>query len=166
MENETRELQSILEKQLGLHNDLIKIAENMNNAIKENDISKIHTLTSQFDEYVVQIEELENIRLELCDKIAEVSKSESKHLNLQQIIQLLPKKSAGPFMQIKIELKKKMFVLNKINSSNQILLNESLLLIKKEFEFMTQVQNRLSGYGQNGKIETKTIRRSIVNHIA
>ena len=166
MENESRELKSILEKQLDLHKDLIRIAGNMNSAIKKNDINEIHALTCKFDEYTGQIDQLETKRLEICDKIAILSKSESKHLNLQQIIQLLPKNSAQSFMRLKIELKQKLLDLKKINSSNQILLNESLLLIKKDFEFMARLQNKLSGYGQNGKIEVKAVKRSIVNHIA
>jgi flagellar biosynthesis/type III secretory pathway chaperone len=166
MEKESRQLLSILEKQSDLHNDLIKIAENMNKAIKKNDINKIHILTSQFDEYTGQIDQMETKRLELCDKIALISKSKLKHLTLQQIIQLLPGNYVQSFIQIKTELKQKILDLKKINSSNQILLNESLLLIKKDFEFMAKIKNKLNGYGQNGKIDTKTTQRNIVNHIA
>lgn len=166
MEKQYEELKSVLADELSIHSDLVKTAEKMNAAIKKKDVDTVKILTARYDEYIGQIETLENKRLELCDGITKALKPQNRHMNLKSIIAMMPKEQQKPFSDIGTSMKKKINELSRLNTSNQILLNESLTAIGKKFELITQFQNKLAGYKQSGTIDKEQVRRNIINHIA
>ncbi len=166
MDNQFEELQSILTDELNIHTNLVTIAEEMNSAIKGKDVVKVQRYTAQFDACIGQIEVLEIKRLELCDGIAQVFKPKNRHLNLQSIIALMPEDKQKIISKTRASLKSKINDLVKINISNQLLLNESLLVIGKNFELVTRFQNKLAGYKHTGAMDKEPVRKNIVNQIA
>ncbi len=160
------ELKTVLSDELNIHTNCVNIAADMNTAIKQKEVDKVQRLTGQFDVLIGQIEMLEVRRLELCDDITRAFKPQNRHMNLQGIIALIPEKDKKPFSEIRTSLKEKINELSKVNTSNRLLLHESISVIGKNFEMITESQNRLAGYKQTGTMEKKLVRKNIVNHIA
>ncbi len=166
MDQHFRELKKVLTEELEIHANCVTTATAMNTAIKEKDVEKVQWLTDQFDNFMARIEILEMRRLELCDSITKAGKTENRHLNLQNIIALVPGEERKSFEDIRASLKKNIANLAKINTANQLLLNESLKAIEKNFELFAQSQTIPSGYKQSGVMERKSIRKNIVNQVA
>jgi flagellar biosynthesis/type III secretory pathway chaperone len=137
----------------------------LNTAIKEKNVDKIQRLTEQFDTLIGQVEVKEVRRLEVCDSITSAYKPENRHMNLLNIITLIHEKERKPFTEIRAALKKKIAELAKINKSNQLLLNESLTAIGRNFELLAESQAIPAGYKQTGAMAKQLMRKNIVNHL-
>lgn len=166
MEKMFEELKTVLSEELKIHTDCVKTAGDMNKAIKEKNVDSVQRLTNSFDISLAQIEIIETRRLDLCDTITRALQPHSRHLSLQNIIALLPEEEQAFFIEIRTSLKKKISELAAINTSNQLLLKESLVAIGKNFELFAESQNRHAGYKQTGTMATQSVRRNIVNHVA
>ncbi len=166
MDEKFDELKSVLSHELEIYESLVKTADQMNQAIKQKEVDDVKQLTSRFDTYIEQVDMLESRRLEICDAIAREIKSEKQHMNLHNIITLLPKEKQQPFLEIRTSLKFKINELSKVNISNQLLLKESLIAIGKKFELILQSQNSIAGYKHTGNMDKEPIRKNIFNHIA
>ena len=166
MEKQFDELKTILTDELTIHNEVVKTASALNDAIKEKNVDAVQMLTARYDTYIGQIEMLEVRRLELCDAIARALKPQSNHMNLQNLIALMPEELRKPFAELRKSLKSKIDELVRINTSNQLLLNESLEVIKKNFDLVSQFQNKFAGYKQSGTMDKTTVKKNILNQIA
>ena len=166
MDKQFEELKYILTDELKIHNELVKIAGEMSNAIKEKNVDLVQMLTGKYDTIIGQVEFIEARRLELCDRIAKTVKPENHHMNLINLIKIMPKEEQKPFTELRASLKGKIDELVKINTSNRLLLNESLMAIKKNFELFSQFQNKFNGYKKSGTMDKKTVKRTIVNQTA
>lgn len=166
MDKQFEELKSILTDELTIHNELVKTAKEMSNAIKEKNVDLVQMLTGKYDNFIWQVELLEVRRLELCDRITKTVKPQNHHMNLQNLIFIMPKEERKPFTELRASLKGKIGELVRINTSNGLLLNESLEAINKNFELFSQIQNKFNGYKKSGTMDKKTVKKSIVNQIA
>lgn len=166
MEKQFDELKSILADELTIHNEVVKTASEMNDAIKEKKVDSVQMFAARYDTYIGQIETLEVRRLELCDAIARALKPQSHHMNLQNLITIMPKELQESFSELRTSLKSKIDELVRINTSNQLLLNESLEVIKKNFDLVSQFQNKFAGYKQSGTMDKTTVKKNILNQIA
>ena len=166
MDKQFEELKSILTDELTIHDELVKTAKEMSNAIKEKNVDLVQMLTGKYDNFIWQVELLEVRRLELCDRITKTVKPQNHHMNLQNLILIMPKEERKPFTELRASLKGKIGELVRINTSNGLLLNESLEAINKNFELFSQIQNKFNGYKKSGTMDKKTVKKSIVNQIA
>ena len=166
MEKLFEELKFLLVEELNLHGELVKKAQEMNAGIKEKKVARVQLLTALYDTIIGQVEILEVRRLEVCDALSRALMLKSRHTNLHGLIHHLPKEDQGYFIHLRDSLKGKLQELVKINTSNQILLNESLLAIGKNFELFVQQQSKFANYKQSGTMSKETVNKSIVNHIA
>ncbi len=160
------ELKIVLSDELKIHSDCVQTATDMNTAIKKKEVEKVQRLTDQFDTLIGQIETIEIRRLELCDSITKALRPEHRHMNLQNIITLVPEKEQESFTEIRSSLKKKITELARINTSNQLLLNESLVAIGMNFKLIAQSHHVDTGYKQTGAIQKQPVHRHIINHVA
>ncbi len=165
MNEQFTQLKTVLNNELDIYDDLSTIAVQMNEAIKKNNIDKIQASTSRYDALTVQIEFLETKRLELCDAILKKLKPHHRHMNLLNIIALLPKEEQKTFIKTRESLKEKINHLSRINISNQILLNEAIKAIGSKFEIVSQYQNKLTGYKHTGNPDKNTIPKNIINQL-
>ena len=166
MDKQFEELKSILTDELTIHNELVKTAKEMSNAIKEKNVDLVQMLTGKYDNFIWQVELLEVRRLELCDRITKTVKPQNHHMNLQNLIFIMPKEERKPFTELRASLKGKIDELVRINISNRLLLNESLKAINKNFELFSQIQMKFNGYKKSGTMDKKTVKKNIVNQIA
>jgi FlgN protein. len=165
MEALIKDLETILENELALHEQLLEAALTMNNAIKKEDLATVRKTAGKHDELTCQIEALEEKRLTANDKLARHLGAEN-HVNLFRIIELLPRNLSAKLADLRTRLKRTMAELKKTTTSNQILLNESLYTIAKTFELLGSVTAKSSGYKYQGKKAPAKINRTIINTVA
>lgn len=166
MEKKISELKSLLSDELIIYKDVVLTAELINNAIKNKHIENLRKLTGQYDEFIGQIEELEEKRILICDSIMSTTSPKGNHLNLEKVITHLPEDKRKSLLKIRTSLKNELKKLTHINTANQILLSESLEVIDKNFIIYTQAQNSKNNYQQSGNFKTYAPKNNIVNHIA
>ncbi|MBD3346243.1 MAG: hypothetical protein GF401_14395 [Chitinivibrionales bacterium] len=166
MDGKIKELLTILKQENEIHDRLIECAQIMNKALKENDTNKIQQTSMKYDELTCNIESVEEKRLEICDSIGKKTKMKSRHLNLTSITEALPPEDTGPLGEVRQDLKKKITKLTKINTSNQVLLENALANIAKAVELIACEKKKYSGYKQYGKKDSDFIFRNIVNKVA
>jgi flagellar biosynthesis/type III secretory pathway chaperone len=165
MERPIKELETILENELVLHEQLLEAARAMNHAIKAEDLAGVKKAAGKHDELTCQIEGLEEKRLTANDKLA-LNLGAPGHVNLFRIIELLPKNLSAKLFDVRSKLKHTMSELKKTTTSNQILLNESLFIIAKTFELIDTASGKSTGYKYQGKKAPAKIKRTIINTIA
>ncbi len=165
MEPLIKDLETILEKELLLHMQLLEAARTMNKAIKMEDLAKVKESGKIYDELTCQIETMEEKRLIINDALAH-SLGIQNHPNLLRIINKLPDNRKAKLSKLRTDLKSTIEELKRTNSSNQILLTESLRTIAKVFEFIDGARIKLSGYKHQGKKASVLINRTIINTIA
>ncbi len=159
------DLKTVLTDELTLHSELVNAAEKMNHAIKEKNVEAVHSMTGIYDSIIGQIDTLEAKRLEICDGIAQKGNPPKKHMTLQSALTLLSKKEQEPFFDLRKALKDKVNSLSRINTANELMLNETLLAVSKKFELITHFEVKKGSYKNTGTMDTATVRRNIVNQI-
>jgi flagellar biosynthesis/type III secretory pathway chaperone len=165
MEPLIKDLETILENELVLHEQLLDAAKKMNRAIKAEELAKVKESRRLYDELTCQIETLEEKRLVINDALAKSLKIEN-HPNLLRIINKLPDNRKEKLSKLRTDLKSTIEELKRTNSSNQILLTESLRTIAKIFQFIDSSRAKPSGYKYQGKKASVLINRTIINTIA
>jgi hypothetical protein len=165
MQRLIKDLETVLENELVLHEQLLGAALAMNLAIKAEDLAGVKKAAARHDELTCQIECLEEKRLTANDNLA-LGLGASGHVNLFRIVELLPKNLSAKLADVRSKLKRTMAELKKTTISNQILLNESLYVISKTFELIDSAAGKSTGYKYQGKKAPVKINRTIINTIA
>jgi flagellar biosynthesis/type III secretory pathway chaperone len=165
MEALIKNLETILDSELVLHEQLLEAAQTMNDAIKKEDLAGVRKTAGKHDELTCQIEAIEEKRLTANDALSR-HLGVAHHANLFRIIELLPANLSAKLSDLRTRLKRTMGELKKTTTSNQILLNESLYTIAKTFELIDRVTAKPTGYKYRGQKAPATINRTIINTIA
>jgi ABC-type branched-subunit amino acid transport system ATPase component len=166
MEHDVALLKNILTRELEIHTRLVKTAQEMNAAIKTKNLTTIQELATEYDLYAVQIEELEEKRIEVCGAIATGMDRKPAVITMDQILARLQETEKNELGRIRKDLKEMIRVLSQQTRSNQILLEETLRRIAMEFKIYDSAQNRFSGYKLSGKMRTDGVRRPLFSQKA
>ena len=165
MEQLVKDLETVLENELVVHKQLLEAARTMNKAIKAEDIAGVKNAARKHDELTCQVEAFEEKRLEANGTLA-LHLDIKNHATLTRIIDKLPADHKTKLSKLKTDLKRVIWEFKRINSSNQILLTESLRTVAKVFEFIDCAMGKLSGYKFQGKKSPIMITRTIINTVA
>lgn len=166
MEKLAEDLKNVLEQELKVHEELISTAQSITAAIKQKEVEKVHSLTDRYDSYIGKIEDLEEKRLAVCDALAGLCGKDTRHLTIINVISLVPENRRKALIDIKTALKEKIGILTKLNTMNQILLQEGLQRVAMHFQLLAKSQTSLGGYKQGGQIDSRPVRQNIVNKTA
>lgn len=165
MEKEFKELEENLVLELKLHDSLLTTAQSFNSAVKNDDLEAIQKYTRAYDEHICQIERLEEKRVLLCTTI---SGSGAKAVNSVKLDSILTKASSdvqSRIRDVRNNLKRKIQLLSKVNTSNQILIHEAMELIATTFKIIGNEGNRFSPYNGKGKGAVPVSTQRIFNKI-
>jgi hypothetical protein len=165
MEALIKNLETILENELVLHEQLLEAAEELNSAIKKEDLAGVGKAGRKHDELTCHIEAVEEKRLAANDELAR-HLGVTLHANLFRIIELLPVHLSAKLSDLRTRLKSTMGGIKKTTTSNRILLNESLYTIAKTFELIDGATAKPMGYKYQGQKAPARINRTIINTIA
>jgi flagellar biosynthesis/type III secretory pathway chaperone len=163
-------LTTILENEVQLHDDLIRSAGNINKTIRESDLDGLQKNTTQYDEQICVLEKLEEKRLEHCRQLGRNAGMEEERIRqavpLNALMEHLPQENRLKLETIRAHLRSKMQELSKVNTSNKILIEESLSAITSTFSIIRKSAERFAGYGQKGNMAVKKTGCALINKIA
>lgn len=155
MEKRLEELESILSKELDLHNSLLEVTKEFSEAIKVNNIELIRKKTTEQDEHICSIERLEESRNDCCKSILGQSDSTSNNVKFSYILDTIPASWKNRLSTLQRSLKSTIQELTSINTSNRILLEEADRMIGKTLTYFNQSEKASVSYGQYGKASAK-----------
>ncbi len=165
MEARIRELETVLEEEFVVHDQLLGAAIAMNGALKREAVEEVQKANTTYDECGFRIEQLEEKRLSISGEIGRLLNLPA-HGGLLRIIEALPVDHGTRLSEVRAKLHGVIAKLHKANVSNRILLTESLLTIAKTFEFISTASEKFTGYKRRGKKDPSKISRTIINAIA
>jgi hypothetical protein len=167
MNDRIDELITVLTKEVEAHRLLIAAASGMNAALRKGDLAAVQTAGRQYDECICRIQEMEEKRLELCDGICNRTDTAAGHASLLAAIDAADPGCKNRLIDLRLQLREAVNDLSKVNYSNQVLCQESLVSIAKTFEMMaTQETTRYSGYKKQGTRDVVRGSRRIINAVA
>jgi hypothetical protein len=166
MDKAYENLKTVLEEQARLYGQSVTVATEMNAALKIKDVDGVRKSAHRFDSLSVKIESLEGKRLAMCDELGRRSADARRHAGLQGIMDALPENEQREFTAIRRELKNSITALAGLSTSNQLLVEESLLALNKNFDIIAQTRNKPAGYKQTGVVARQSVRKNLVNQIA
>jgi flagellar biosynthesis/type III secretory pathway chaperone len=164
MEKLLEQLADILEKECDLHQDLLKTADALNEALKAQNLESIQTCTSIHDEQVYQITKLEEKRIDCASEIADVLKIKEENPKLDSLLQKVPQQWRARLSALQLKLKEQIKELFKINTSNRILLQEGISFINSSMK-MFRSSPRTYQYGGKGKSAAFAASCSLINKV-
>ncbi len=164
MEKLLEQLADILKGESDLHQDLLKTADALNEAIKAQNLDTIQTCTSIYDEQIYQIAKLEEKRIECTSEIAGLLNIKEEIPKLDTLLQRVPQTWRTRLSALQTNLKRQIRELTKINTSNRILLQEEISFINSSI-MMFQSPPRTIQYGGKGKTAVLSTSRNLINKV-
>jgi flagellar biosynthesis/type III secretory pathway chaperone len=167
MEKAIDELTGILEKEIQLHGNLINTAGCINKSILASDLNLLQQHTNQYDEQIYELEKVEDDRLECCKSLSGLLGFGENHpAKLSRIISKSPVEQKAKLEQVRTVLRKHILELAKVNTSNRILLENSLGIINNEFNMIRNAVKRPTGYHQKGHTAYSSSSTTFINRVA
>ncbi len=164
MEKLLEQLVDILKNESDLHQDLLKTADTLNEAIKTKNLESIMNCTSTQDEQVYQIAMLEEKRIECTCKIADLLELKEEIPKMDSLLQRVSQKWRTSLSALQLKLREQIRELSKINTSNRILLEEGISFINSNI-MMFQSSPRTHQYGGKGKSAVIAPSRNLINKV-
>jgi hypothetical protein len=167
MSDRSDELLRTLIGELAVHDQLTETARLMNEALKRGDAVAVKRLSGRYDEFTMQVEQLEEKRQDASAALVKTAAIVGRPLNLSTVILAVAPEKRPSFEEVRIQLKRSMGELAKINTCNQILLEEALHAISQTMAIVAKPDTKLSAYRKSGRIaQSDGVRRSFINQTA
>ncbi|MCX7725287.1 MAG: hypothetical protein N2053_00410 [Chitinispirillaceae bacterium] len=163
MEKILEKLEFVLNKEEESHLSFLKLAKELNKALRENNITEIERLRKLYDESICYIEKLEEERLSCCVTLKELLGIKTSQINISTLINLVPEKWKQKFFTIKNNMKKIIDELASITTSNRILIEEGIKVMNASILNIYKLNNRYSCYKRSGKNERNYFFNGILN---
>jgi hypothetical protein len=144
------ELETILAKEYEAHEHLLSAATEVNAAIKKNDLTTLQTNTSNLDEQVFQIEQIEEKRMACCGKLSCSIGISSEPVRLAAIIEKAPPLFREKLSLLQTALKNAVAKIAHITIANRILIEEGLTMVQGQFAIIMQSGIRFAHYEHKG----------------
>jgi len=145
---------------------MIATARFLNEAVRGQNVERVHTCTLAYDTLAGRLEELENRRIALCRSFAQIC------LGTETTVKLATIESAaeGPFRKLigdlGTNLRRGVADLTKLATENRILLEAHINGITHNVETLCQKQNHLANYRFTGAKDMTPLRRNLLNQTA
>lgn len=165
MEKLLEKLELILKSECDLHEELLGTANLFNDAIKKNDLAAIQKFTTQHDEQVYQIAKLEEQRIECATNLARELSLSVETPKMAAVLEKVPPEWHQRLSTVQSKLKEQISELTRINTSNRILLEESLHFINSNIVMFQKSSIRNNNYGDNGKHANISAGRNLINRV-
>jgi DNA repair exonuclease SbcCD ATPase subunit len=153
IEGNFEELTAILSNEYKAHEQLLEAASQMNDAIKESDITQLQKRSSYLDNQVAMIEQLEQQRNDCCKTLSRALGIERASVKLATLISNAPEQCREKLSSLHDALKKIITTISTVNVSNRVLLEEGLELVRNRLALIANPIDRFTQYRQGGRIK-------------
>lgn len=144
------ELEAILTREYEVHERVLLAATGVNAAIKKNDLLTLQKQTSNLDEQVFQIEQIEEKRIECCGRLSRSIGIQGENIRLAAIIEKAPPLFRQKLRQLQAALKSALAKIARITIANRILIEKGLSMVQGQFAIIMQAGTRFAHYEHKG----------------
>lgn len=144
------ELEVILAREYEVHEHLLRAATEVNAAIKKNDLLTLQKHTSNLDEQVFQIEQIEEKRMECCSRLSRSIGIRGENIRMATIIEKAPPLFGQKLKQLQAALKNALAKITRITIANRILIEAGLTMVQGQFSIIMQAGTRFAHYEHKG----------------
>lgn len=160
------QLENILNAESDLHCDLLQTAKLLNEAIRSKNLDQIQKHTLTYDELVYKVQNLEEKRIECATDLCIILGIKGEAPKMNSLLEKVSEDWRRKLITVQKTLKNQISELSKINDSNNILLQESILFISKNILMFQQASTRNYRYGEKGKATSSHLGRNLINRVA
>jgi flagellar biosynthesis/type III secretory pathway chaperone len=158
------ELKEALERLVELYREFHRLLSLEQGLIVANNARELHELVISKDSVAQKIQEAEETRLQVMDRIARVLGLPRQGLRVYEIAQKLAMGPAETLLQARNALTAMVGRVKALNEINNQLLNDSLAFVHRAFELVAGQKTTRQGYGQSGTARTAvSVARNLVN---
>ena len=142
-----------LKSELGVHRQLLQIAEHKRDTIVSGDIQEFSTLIQREQNVFEEGQKLRQVREKLMFHIAGELSVEVNALHISHILEMAPDSLRGELQHIQGDLKTLLEKLRELNERNMVLIRQSLSFVKEIMQYVVG-SNESKVYQQNGESGT------------
>jgi len=160
----TRELTATLARLADLYREFYRVLVLEQGLIIANNSRDLHEIVVVKENIAQEIQESEEQRLGIMDRLADAMKRPRRELRVHDIALALPKAGAAPLLEARNELQAMVSRVKALNEINNQLLNDYLDFVHHAFDSVAGRKITRQGYGQSGTIKTAvSVSRNLVN---
>ncbi len=151
-----------LKKEISVLKNILVLQKKKERAIIKGDTAQLEKIIKEETKLIEENKKIEQERLKLIKKFAEINKADEKNLTLAKLTSFIPESEFEDFQKIAVELTKTISEIAKINRSNAELLKNSLDFIEYNINLFMPVKEDV--YSSSGKmLKSDTIRKSLLD---
>lgn len=150
-----QQLISVLQKEIELHNQLLKLAQEKEMAIINNQISLLQEVTKKEAQVIEGIKEQEQARIEVINQLARYFEISTKDLTMSKLVALIDAEMSGEFKKLHKEIVSLIDKLRRVNERNNSLIKTSLELISYSMNLFINLSAGEAVYNPKGKLAKK-----------
>lgn len=148
------ELSSILGRECDAHEQLLRAACQVNEAIKGSDITALQARSASLDNQIALIEQIEMQRSDCCGALSRALGIERASVKLAMLIEKAPLRFREKLAAMHRTLKEVLSRISTVTVSNRVLLEEGLELVRGRLSLIANPTDRFSQYRQGGRLKT------------
>jgi len=154
------ELIIVLDKEIEIYNDILRISKQKTDIIVEGNVSELEKIVQTEKSMVLSVSKTENEREILIYKISKALKAETKDVTISYLIDITNGELSNKLKSRKERLKDILNDLGNVNELNSKLIKSSLEYINFSLNVFANVGNEDNNYGDGGeKFQAKATNR-------
>lgn len=150
-------LEEILLEEQGLYQQVLELEEEKTSVIQARDGKNLDRISLQQDNLLKRLDGLDAHRQEIIEEYVRVNRiaDVKSHVTLQEVVRSMDEDSAGHLLRIGMDLKKTLLSLDRIQNSNQQMLDDNMKFFDMLVSGLRQEGSMGTGYSSRGQeVET------------
>ncbi|MDZ7260804.1 MAG: flagellar protein FlgN [candidate division KSB1 bacterium] len=153
----------VIEQELKIYRDLLELLQQQQTYILEGRIKNLSDNIAAQNELILKAKTLEKDRQHKVSLLADQWGMTSEDCTLTNLLQKAENTHTSELTQLQQDLFHLVNQIDRINKSNQFLIQHWLKFIRKNIEILTGVEGLNLGYSKNGQRATKSSNRRVVD---
>ncbi len=155
MNNLIDELIRMFEKQIKHHQSLISVLMDEKTSIVESNLTEISNANVEKETLILKIKNLEEKRLNLVVKIAELIGENSQNITFKRLCEITEKPQSEKLDDCRSRLILMTNNVRESNEENKVLLTQAVELVRGSFMLLDNLMSSNSVYYRTGEMENK-----------
>lgn len=157
-------LTTVLEEEIENLDRLLLLCAKQKESLVKNDVRSLNQENREEEEVLSKLKKSELVRVEITNEICQALSLGGKGLTLSELLPHLEEPYPAKLRQMGDKLHQSLKEIQSVNRTNALLLANSLSLIQKKVELLTQIgEGNDILYSEEGRINLNGIKRRIID---
>ncbi|MDR2577286.1 MAG: flagellar protein FlgN [Chitinispirillales bacterium] len=159
------ELLGLLTQENDIHQNLINIAQDINNCARGNDVDGLQRKSSIFDDHICGLEKAEERRLDVCGRLQNILSDKAPSGRMISLIEQCEPGLRERLKEARASLMERVSKLKALNTSNVVFFREALGGISASIEMVKASAAPKTGYRHKGDFKPGGCNVSLFNEV-